>query len=135
LKDHPHEETSLPSFYPVEVTIYKKERSLEAELKLGFQRGITLEIENTGEAEVNNINWSITILRRGIIKRELMHEHNTISSLDQGKETIIKELPKFGFWPVIVYVTVNSDDIEEPIHITAKGFIMFRFIRLRRFFQ
>jgi hypothetical protein len=133
LKDYPHDEESIPSFYPVKVTIEEKDRSLNAKIKLGFQRGVSFYIENTGEAELNNINWTITITRRGIIKRELLNKKNTISSLGVGEKITIKELPRFCFWPVKVKLTVESDDIVVPIEIEEKGFMMFRFIRLRRF--
>jgi len=133
LKDFPHNETSPPSYYPIEVTIEEKEKSLDARLKLGFQRGISFTIENTGEADVKNITWTITITRRGIIKRELLNKQETISSLGIGNEVTIKELPKFCFWPVEVKLTVESDEIDDTIEVNAKGFMMFRFIRLRRF--
>jgi fimbrial isopeptide formation D2 family protein/uncharacterized repeat protein (TIGR01451 family) len=133
-KDDPHEEESQWSLYPVEVTIEKIPRSLDVELRLGFQRGLTFEIENTGEGEVTDINWSITVTRRGLIKRVLLDEHETIPQLDPNEDTTVKKLPKFGFWLIEVKLKVDSPDIDGPIEITAKGFIMFRFIRLRRFF-
>ena len=133
LKDDPHGEESLWSFYPVEVIIKEKERKLDADIRLGFQRGINFEIENIGEATVENITWTITITRRGLIQRELLHEHQTIGSLGVGDEVHIKEMPRFGFWPVTVNLKVESDDIDETIEKDAKGFIMFRFIRLRRY--
>ena len=134
LKDDPHEELSLWSLYPVELIIEKIPRSLNVELKRGFQRGITFDIENDGEGDVNDIVWSIKITRRGLIKRVLLDESSTITNLRPGEEFEINELPKFCFWLIDVELTVDSPDIENPIEISAKGFIMFRFIRLRRFF-
>jgi len=133
-KDDPHGEESAWSLYPVEVTIEKIPRSLDVELRLGFQRGISFEIENTGEGDVTDIDWSVTITRRGLIKRVLLDEQGTISTLSPDDETPITQLPKFGFWLIEVNVKVDSPDIDNPIEITAKGFIMLRFIRLRRYF-
>lgn len=134
LKDDPHGDESLWSLYPVDVTIRTIPRSLKVELKRGLQRGISFEIENTGEGEVTNITWKATITRRGLIKRVLLDEKNTIPILNPDKDITIKKLPKFGFCFIEVKINVDSPDIDKKIEITAKGFVIFRFVRLRRFF-
>ena len=118
------------------VSIFIKEKEpTETELKVSIKRGlcrsIKLNIENTGDEKLNNITWNITVSRRGLIKKTLLDINGTISSLEsEGLETIRERLFGFGF--IVVTVNVNVDGIE-PFEETIKGFILFRFIRLRRF--
>jgi len=113
----------------------KDEEPIEPELKVSIKRGlcrsIKINIENTGDEELNNITWNITVSRRGLIKKTLLDMNGTISSLESGGLNTVRE-QLFGFGFIIVTVNVNADGIE-PFEDTLKGFILFRFIRLRRF--
>jgi hypothetical protein len=107
------------------------EPALKVLIKRGLRRSVNVEIENTGNEVLNNITWSITVSRRGFIKKTLMDINGSIPTLEVDMmETISERLFAFGF--IIVDIEVNAEGLE-PIEIKAKGFIIFRFIRLRRF--
>jgi hypothetical protein len=118
------------------VSIFVKEEEpsisdFTVSIKRGLCRYIKVNIENTGDVDLNNITWNITVTRRGLIKRTLIDENGTIPTIEAGlEETISKRLFGFGF--IIVNVNVTAPGME-PIEETAKGFVIFRFIRLRRF--
>jgi hypothetical protein len=107
------------------------EPGLKVSIKRGLCRSIKLNIENTGDEELNNVTWNITVSRRGLIKKTFLDLNGTISSLESGGLETVKER-LFGFGFIIVTVNVKADGIE-PFEETLKGFILFRFIRLRRF--
>ena len=107
------------------------EPALKISIKRGLCRSIKLKIENTGDVELNNITWNITVNRRGLIKKTLLNLNGTIQSLEiGGLETVIERLFGFGF--ISVNVNVRADGFD-PFEETLKGFIILRFIRLRRF--
>lgn len=109
-----------------------KEPSLEVSIKKGLCRKLKVNIENTGDVEINDIKWNITVNRRGVIKRILFQDIGNILTLENGsKETVVSNL-FFGFGLITVTVNVTASGID-PIEITGKGFIILRFIRLRRF--
>jgi len=107
------------------------EPGLKVSIKRGLCRSIKVSIENTGEVDLSNITWNITVNRRGLIKKTLLDMNGTISSLELGGlETLRERLFGFGF--IKVTVNIKADGID-PFEETLKGFVLFRFIRLRRF--
>ena len=87
--------------------------------------------ENTGDTNINNITWNLKITRRGLIKKSLLEKNGNITSIGSDSSETLTERP-FGFGFITVKVHVTAPGIE-PIEITAKGFIILRFVRLRRF--
>lgn len=107
-----------------------EEPSLGVSIKRGLCRKIKVNIENTGEVDINNIEWNITVTRR-VLKKTIFQDIGNIIMLENGsKETVSNSLFGFGFITVTVNVTAPGMD---PIEKTVKGFIILRFIRLRRF--
>ncbi|MCK4902460.1 MAG: PKD domain-containing protein, partial [Thermoplasmatales archaeon] len=99
----------------------------------GLRREISLDIENTGDVDVNDITWNITVTRRGLIKKTLLQCNGTISALEPGsKETVTKS--PFGISLITVTVEIDAPGIDhiDPISATVKGFLILRFVRLRR---
>ena len=108
-----------------------KELSLEVSIKRGLCRSIKINIENIGDSDINNIKWNLTVTRRGLIKKQLLQDNDTILKLENGtKETVGSRL--FGFGMITVTVNVTAPGMES-IEKTVKGFVILRFIRLRRF--
>ena len=107
------------------------ELELRVAIKRGLGRSIKVTIENTGDSDVNDITWNLTVTRRGIIKRTLSDKNDNISTLGVGKKETVQGKP-FGFGLITVKMKVTAPGLE-PIEITAKGFIFLRFVRLRRF--
>jgi len=108
-----------------------KEPLLKVTIKRGLSRSIKIDIENIGEVDINDIKWNLTVTRRGLIKRTLLDKNGTISFLEIGsKETVNNRL--FGFGLITVKLNVTAPGIE-PFEETVKGFIILRFVRLRRF--
>jgi hypothetical protein len=107
------------------------EPGLKVTIKRGLSRSIKVNIENTGNVDINNITWNITVNRRGFIKKELLDKNDTITILKEGTMETVKERPR-GIGFITVTVNVNADGLE-PFEKTVKGFIILRFIRLRRF--
>jgi hypothetical protein len=107
------------------------EPALEISIKHGLCRSIKITIENTGNVELNNISWNLTVNRRGILKRTLLNMNGTVSNLQIGEHLTIQER-LFGFGFITVNIDVKAFEIE-PFEEILKGFIILRFIRLRRF--
>ena len=105
-------------------------KELKVNIKRGLGRFIKVSIENTGNVDINDLTWTITVNRRGIIKRPRVTNGN-FSILESEQKETIRAKP-FGFGLITVKVNVTAPGIE-PIEITAKGFIFIRFVRLRRF--
>jgi len=106
---------------------------LSVKIKRGFRRDISFEIENTGDVDVNDITWNITVTRRGLIKKTLLQCNGTISALEPGsKETVIKSLSGISRITVTVEIDASGIDHIDPISETVKGFTILRFVRLRR---
>jgi hypothetical protein len=104
---------------------------LKVTIKRGLGRSIKVNIENNGDIDINNISWTLTITRRGLIKKTLLEKNGTIPSIDSDSAETLTERP-FGFGFITVKVHVTAPGID-PIETTAKGFIILRFVRLRRF--
>lgn len=125
-------EESEWSPYPLTVVIGEEEPvkpEIKVTLKRGLGRKIRIDIENTGEVDVNDIAWNLTVKRRGIIKRTILQNNGTNDTLGVGlTHTVERSL--FGLGLITVTVNVTAQDID-PIEITTKGFILLRFIRLR----
>lgn len=107
------------------------EPGFKVSIKRGLGRSIKVNIENTGDVDINDITWNITVNRRGLIKKTLLDRNGTIPVIEVGSTEVFSESP-FGFGFIKVIVNVTAPGIE-PIEITAKGFIILRFVRLRRF--
>ena len=100
----------------------------------GLHRGIKVEITNKGDAKAVNVNYTLKVVtRRNILQRTLLNITGNFSKIENGTHKHIHELTKFGFCRIDVKVTVEAEGID-TITETAKGFIIFRFTRLRRFF-
>jgi hypothetical protein len=107
------------------------EQELKITIKRGLCRSIKVKIENTGDVEINNITWNITVNRRGLIKKTILNRNGTISNLDLGEMETLRERP-FGIGLITVTVNVKAEGAE-TFEKTVKGLIFLRFIRLRRF--
>ncbi|KYK32865.1 MAG: hypothetical protein AYK22_01725 [Thermoplasmatales archaeon SG8-52-3] len=107
------------------------EPELKVTIKRGICRSIKVNIENTGEVEVQNISWNIQVNRRGLIKRTLLDINGTIPSIEIGS---IEQFGErfFGIGLISVDVNVSAPGLDS-IEINAKGFVIFRFVRIRRF--
>lgn len=105
-------------------------KELKVNIKRGLSRFIKVNIENTGNVDINDVTWNLTVTRRGLIKRPRTTNGN-FSILESEQKETIKAKP-FGFGLITVKLKVSAPGIE-PIEITAKGFIFIRFVRLRRF--
>lgn len=126
------EEESEWSHYPLTVVIEEEEPlepELEVTIKRGFGRKISVDIENTGEIDVNDITWNLTVSRRGLFKRTLLATNGSISTLGVGLTETIEGSP-FGLGLITVTVDVEAPGLN-PIQKTAKGFIFLRFVRVK----
>jgi hypothetical protein len=122
------------SYYPVTVIIEADEPEepiLEVEINQGFQRGVTFIIRNVGEGDANNVPWSLTVSKRRIIGQgRVIFEDNGFVSVLAGESLEITGSPR-GFGRIDVEVTVG--DLERnQIEDGALGFILFRFLRLKK---
>jgi len=100
---------------------------LNVTIKRGLSRGIYFNIDNTGEENASQVNYSITVSKRNLLKRVIAKDCGNLS-LDQGLNETISIMPfRMGRILVTVNVTVPGND---PIVITAKGLILFKFVLL-----
>jgi fimbrial isopeptide formation D2 family protein/uncharacterized repeat protein (TIGR01451 family) len=128
-KDDPIGFESAWSHYPVVVKItVPPVLSLDVTIKRGLAFSVSVNILNDGEAELNNIQWTLKVDRMGLIKRTLFNDSGTIPSLDVAEIEKLTGTPR-GIGLVRVTVQVDSPDID-PIEVTANGFIFMRLIFL-----
>ena len=105
---------------PVDIT-------LNVTIESGLSRGIYFNIDNTGEENASNVNYSITVSKRGLLKRVILDKNGSLS-LDFGLNETIEVTP-FGIGRILVTVNVTVPG-NDPIVITATGLILFKFVFL-----
>jgi fimbrial isopeptide formation D2 family protein len=121
-KDDPMGYESLWSHYPVVVTIVEPPvLSLNVTINRGLGMSIGVRIENDGEAELNNIQWTLEVDRRGLFQKELFNDSGTITSLDVDETEILSAMPS-GIGLMSVKVTVEAPGLP-TIEESADGFI------------
>ncbi|MHA2366903.1 MAG: hypothetical protein ACXAC7_23325 [Candidatus Hodarchaeales archaeon] len=100
----------------------------------GFHKEIEVNLVNTGNTDLTNVNWKMKITRRGLLfKRQLLNANGSFELIEnETGKTVTKRPDKFGFCPILVTVTVNADELEEPVTKTAKGFQILKFTRIRK---
>ena len=127
-KDTPIGAESMWSHYPVVVKIVVPPvLSLNITIKHGIGLSVSVSIQNNGEAEINNIDWTLKVDRRGLIQKTLSEDTGTIASLDVGDVEKLTGSP-YGFGLMKITVQINSPDIVDPIEVTADGFIFTKLI-------
>lgn len=110
--------------------------NLTVSIKSGLlHRGIKITIKNTGEVDAENVTCNYSVTRRGLLNlfgiNRQKSKNFTYPIIENGSEETIRYTGFFGFWFIKVEVNVTADGID-PIEKTAKGFVCFRFTRLRR---
>ncbi len=103
---------------------------LQVSIKGGLGRSVKVSIKNNKETVLYNIEWKVTIDKKLIGKTKVFNV--TIESIAPG-EMITVGGSQFGLGRIKVYVNVSGEGIN-PILKNADGFIIFKFIRLRKYF-
>lgn len=130
-KDDPIGYESMWSHYPVVVTIAEPPvLSLNVTIKRGITFGVKANIENNGEAEINNINWNLSVDKRGIFQKNLFEDSGIIPSLDVGAIEKLTGAPS-GFCLMRITLKVDSPDIN-PIEVKADGFIIGKILFIKQ---
>jgi len=95
-------------------------------IKGGFG-GVSATIKNTGNEEVSNINWSISVKSKRSIKPISASINGTISKLGGDDSEVVGKLSVRGFGRVKINVKVmiNSDLIDEE---SKDGFVFFFYV-------
>ena len=104
--------------------------SLQVSIKRGFGRGVKVNIKNNKDSEVNNIVWEVIVSKRLLGKTSRFN--GTIESLGPGETATVGGSPS-GIGFITVMVNVSAEGMNPIPKQTAKGFIIFKFLRLRRF--
>lgn len=127
--DNESDESNWGNILTVNITPAKKP-ALDVTIKRGLGRSVSVNIKNTGEIDVNDIAWNLTVSRRGIFKRTLWEDNDSIPSLGTGVTETIGGSP-FGIGLITVTVNVSAPGIDPIIVKPAKGFIFLRFVWVR----
>jgi len=103
--------------------------SLKVTIKTGLGRGIKVDIKNNKDTELNNINCEVIVSKRLLGKTQKFNK--TIDTLGPGKTKTVTVNPS-GLGFITVKTTVKVEGMDPLPPKTAKGFIIFKFVRLRR---
>ena len=128
-KDSSLEEESDWSFYPVIVEI---DEPLVPQIDIIFKPGLGLtlrvNLKNTGEVNFENVNWELTVLRRGIIQRVLWQSNGIISDFPIDKIVTIDGKPS-GIGLITATMRVEAPGVD-PVEFSVDGFIFSRLVYL-----
>jgi len=87
----------------------------EAELEIGEIKGrllrVEAEINNMGDAEVNEVNWSIVLDGNFVILGK--ESSGTLSSIIANSTEIVTDKPVFGIGQVEITVTANAPGLDQ----------------------
>ena len=99
-----------------------------ATLEIGEVSGgllrVNAEINNVGDGEVNEVNWSITLDGNFVILGK--ESSGIISSISANDSETVTDKPVFGLGRVEITVTADAADIT-PVTKTVDGFIFLFF--------
>jgi len=104
----------------------------QGNLEIGEIKGglfkITAEIKNTGEADVNDVNWNISLEGGLIILGR--QANGTLPSISAGGVEIVTDRPVFGLGRVQITVTADAPNAP-PATKTVDGFVFLIFVIIR----
>ena len=107
------------------ITVLPGEAALEiGEISGGLLR-INAEINNIGDEEVNEVNWSITLDGNFVILGK--DSSGIISSISVNDSETVTDRPVFGLGRVEITVTADAADVT-PVTKTVDGFIFLFFV-------
>ena len=107
------------------ITVLPGEAALEiGEISGGLLR-INAEINNVGDGEVNEVNWSITLDGNFVILGK--DSSGIISSISVNDSETVTDRPVFGLGRVEITVTADAADVT-PVTKTVDGFIFLFFV-------
>ncbi len=119
--------------YPIEVNITEAEEPPEEGLDISIPMinigGVSAILENTGELDINDITWNITVGKSGFLGSKVFAENNgTIDTLEGGNTTIVTSgktgMLRFVLLGGYVRVAANSPDLDEPVEVTKKAYMI-----------
>jgi len=85
---------------------------------------VDVEITNTGELEVNDIDVSI-LVKGGIFNLIDVNAGDTIDSLAPGEIAIVTASPIFGLGSITITAETSSPDLEDPVIRVENGKVFF----------
>ena len=103
------------------------EPAFNAKIKKGIGRKIQFNIINNGESDVNDIDWKISVKKKGLLGRNLLSDNDTIEILESGSTDSISRTTKRGIGRISICLTVNASGMDE-INKCASGFIIGKFV-------
>ncbi|RLF29199.1 MAG: hypothetical protein DRN05_02240, partial [Thermoplasmata archaeon] len=102
----------------------------QPEIKIGDINGgllrISAVIENTGDADANNVNWSISV-KGGILGLVNKTSSGTISVLKAGENETVTSEPLLGFGPIEINITASEPSGSSDTK-TVEAFLFIFFI-------
>ncbi len=112
---------------PYPITILIKQPEIELSLKMFHISTVNADVTNTGDVDINNLNWEFEISRNATLNfRDIdIDGSGVIGSLPIGGTQIISSDPiglKFG--RATVTVTASKTGVISPKSITAQAFIV-----------
>ena len=114
------------SYYPMNVKIVVP--TLNVTIKSGISLSINIKIENSGEIDVSEITWNLTVKRIGLFKRTLLQNNGNISMLPAGGNQMVTASPT-GFGAFNVEIKVEAPDIGQIV-VSKQGLIIWKIILL-----
>jgi hypothetical protein len=114
------------SYYPLSVKIVVP--TLNVTIKSGISLSINIKIENSGEIDVSDITWNLTVKRIGLFKKTLMQKTGNISLLPIDGIQMVTASPT-GFGAFIVEIKVEAPDIGQIV-VSKQGLIIWKIILL-----
>jgi hypothetical protein len=120
--------------YALEVTITEEEpeppeEGLDISIPMINIGGVSAILENTGELDINDITWNITVGKSGFLGGKIFAENNgTIETLE-GEATQTVNSGKtgmfsFGILGGYVHVAADSPDLDEPVEVAKTAYII-----------
>jgi len=101
--------------------------TLNVTIKRGLSRGIYVNIDNVGDENASQVNYSITLSKSNILGRVIATGCGNLS-LDKGLNETVSIMP-FRIGRIVVTANVTAPG-EDPIEVTAKGLMLGKFVFL-----
>ena len=102
--------------------VYAIEDVLKVKSISGGFMNVKMVIQNIGDTNLTNINWSISV-EGGTMKLINHHKSGSIKTLPVEKSRVVRAFPIFGMGKVYINATIAMEDME-GIQINNKGLVL-----------